>query len=96
MAVTISTGDTKRNYEIIDVVFAMDSFSPGMFSSDDPNKAFQGVRKQLVSKCVSLKGDAVIHCHFDYRPSQGDGVMSKKQVFELFAYGTVVKFVSEN
>ena len=93
MAVIISTGDIRRDYEIIDVVFAMDSHTQGMFSGVDPNKAFQGVKKQLASRCESLKGHAVINCQFEYRAAQSDGIMSKKQVFEIFAYGTVVKFV---
>lgn len=87
----ISTGDIRENYSIIDTIFAMDSHKEGFFSGTDPNKAFEGVKMQLSKKCQSLGGDAVINCQFEYRVALGDGLMSKKQVIEIFAYGTVVK-----
>ena len=89
----LSTGDIRRDYEILDVVFAADSYSQGLFSSSDPNKAFQGVKIDLTTKCASLGGDAVINCHFEYRGAQSDGLMSKKPTMEIFAYGTVVKYL---
>ncbi len=88
----IATGDIKENYSIIDTIFAMDSHKEGFLSSADPNKAFEGVKAQLSKKCKSLGGDAVINCEFEYRVAVGDGLMSKKQVIEIFAYGTAVKF----
>ena len=88
----IATGDVKQNYSIIDTIFAMDSHKEGIFSKTDPNKAFEGVKEQLSKKCSSLGGDAVVNCQFEYRVALGDGLMSKKQVIEIFAYGTVVKF----
>lgn len=87
----IATGDIKQNYAIIDTIFAMDSHKEGFLSSADPNKAFEGVKLQLAKKCTSLGGDAVINCQFEYRVALGDGLMSKKQVIEIFAYGTAVK-----
>ncbi len=85
----ISTGDLKQNYEIIDVVFAMDSHKEGFFSNVDPNKAFEGVKTALAAKCQAANGNAVINCQFEYRVAL-DG---KKQVMEIFAYGTIVKLV---
>jgi len=92
MSVIISTGDIKSNYQIIDVIFATDSHGGGITAVHaDPSKAFAGVKKQLEQKCKSLKGDAVINCQFEYRVAVVNGLMSKKQVFEIFAYGTAVK-----
>lgn len=87
----ISTGDIKQNYAIIDTIFAMDSHKEGFFSNADPNKAFDGVKAQLAQKCAALGGDAIINCEFEYRNAVSDGLMSKKQVIEIFAYGTAVK-----
>lgn len=87
----IATGDIKQNYAIIDTIFAMDSHKEGFFSNADPNKAFDGVKTQLAQKCAALGGDAVINCEFEYRNAVSDGLMSKKQVIEIFAYGTAVK-----
>lgn len=93
MAVIISTGDIRQNYEIIDTIFAMDSHKEGFLQAADPNKAFEGVKEQLRKKCAALNGDAVINCEFEYRVAVADGMMSKKQVMEIFAYGTAVKFI---
>lgn len=90
----ISTGDIKQDYTILDAIFATDSHKEGFFSGNaDPNKAFDGVKKQLSAKCKSLGGDAVINCQFEYRVAVADGLMSKKQVMEIFAYGTAVKLI---
>lgn len=91
--ITLSTGGINCNYEIIDAIFAVDSHSEGFASVADPNKAFAGVKKQLSDKCRSIGGDAVIDCEFEYRNAIEEGLMSKKQVIEIFAYGTAVKFV---
>lgn len=89
----IATGDIRQDYSIIDTIFAMDSHKEGFLSGTDPNKAFEGVKNQLSKKCTALGGDAVINCQFEYRVAVGDGIMSKKQVIEIFAYGTVVKLL---
>lgn len=92
MAVYISTSDSARDYEVLDAIFALDSHKDGFFSNIDPNKAFEGVKKQLSDKCAKLGGDAVISCQFEYRMAVGAGLLGKKQVIEIFAYGTAVKF----
>ena len=89
----ISTGDIKKDYEIIDTIFAMDSHKEGLIFGADPGKAFDGVKNQLSKKCKSIGGNAVINCQFEYRVAVGDGLMSKKQVIEIFAYGTAVKII---
>lgn len=88
----ISIGDLKENYEVVDTIFAIDSHSAGFISNANPNKAFSGVKIQLLDICKKLKGDDVINCQFEYRNALGNGMVSKKQVLEIFAYGTVVKF----
>lgn len=89
----IITGDIKQDYQIIDTIFAMDSHKEGFLSSADPSKAFEGAKQQLAKKCASLGGNAVINCQFEYRVAVGDGLMGKKQVMEIFAYGTAVKAI---
>lgn len=88
----ISTGDLKQPYEILDAVFAIDSHSAGMFSNADPSRAFEGVKEQLTKTCKKLGGNAVINCLFEYRTAVDGGILGKKQVIEIFAYGTAVKY----
>ncbi len=87
-----STGDLGQPYKVIDTIFALDANKEGIFSGADPNAAFNGVKEQLRKKCANIGGDAVIYCQFQYRVAVGDGLMNKKQVVEIFAYGTAVKF----
>ena len=94
--IIISTGGINKDYEIIDAIFAMDSHKEGFMIGADPNKAFEGVKQQLSSKCRALGGDAVINCEFEYRVAVGEGFGGKKQVMEIFAYGTVVKLIRQD
>jgi hypothetical protein len=89
--IVISTGPVDFAYEVVDTIFAIDSSSAGFLSSVDPDKAFDGVKKQLREKCRALRGDAVAFCQFEYRNALADGFLGKKQALEIFAYGTAVK-----
>jgi uncharacterized protein YbjQ (UPF0145 family) len=90
--ITISTTSIQEDFEIIDVIFAIDAHSEGFFTNADPGKAFDKVIVQLRSQCKKLGGDAVISCQFEYRVAVGKGLLGgSNQVMEIFAYGTVVK-----
>lgn len=84
MKPSISIGDLKENYEVVDTIFAIDSHSAGFISNANPNKAFSGVKIQLLDICKKLKGDDVINCQFEYRNALGNGMVSKKQVLGIF------------
>jgi len=93
MNTKISTGRVSHSFEVIDTVFAIDSHKEGFWSgAADPNKAFDGVKQQLIKKCEQLGGDAIQNCQFEYRNAVHDGLLTKRQVLEIFAYGTVIKF----
>ena len=87
----ISTGNLNQAYTIIDTIFAMESHKESFFKSADPNKAFEGVKKALATKCEQLGGNAVINCQFEYRVAVDSGLIGNKQVMEIFAYGTAVR-----
>ena len=89
--ILITTGDIKEDYEIIDAIFALDSCQEGIFTGADPNKAFDKVKNVLRKKCDELGGHAVINCQFEYRVAVNHGMISNKQVIEIFAYGTAVR-----
>ncbi len=89
--VVITTGDLKREYEILDAVFAIDSSTESWFRGSDPGRAFEGVKKQLAAVCQGLGGDAVVNCQFEYRVAVDPGLLGSKQSIEIFAYGTAVR-----
>lgn len=85
--ILIATGNLNEDYEIIDVIFALDSSTAGWFTGANPDKAFDNVKNQLRSRCAQLGGQAVINCQFEHRIA----VDGKRQVVEIFAYGTAVR-----
>lgn len=101
----ISTGTISEPFQVIDVVFAMDSQEQGFFAEilskttgyhigANPSKAFHKVKLQLRSQCLELGGDAVINCQFEHRVAVTNSMlpgMGGKQTVEIFAYGTVIK-----
>lgn len=93
--ILVVTGDLNQDYMILDSVFAIDSHKGGFLTVADPAKAFSGVKDQLRKRAAALGGDAVINCMFEYRVSLEDGLIGKKQVMEIFAYGTAVKRIQQ-
>lgn len=89
--VILSTGEAGRPYQVIDVIFAIDSADKSALTRVDPGAAFNKVKMQLRHQCAARGGDAVMQCHFSYRVA--DGPPAGKQTLEIFAYGTAVKFV---
>ncbi|MES0370828.1 MAG: heavy metal-binding domain-containing protein, partial [Mariprofundaceae bacterium] len=69
----------------------IDSHKGSLFKDINPGIAFEGVKKQLKQKCSEMGGNAVINCQFEYRNALTDGFVGKKEVIEIFAYGTAVK-----
>jgi hypothetical protein len=93
--ILVVTGGLNQDYQILDSIFAMDSHKESFWKMADPSKAFDGVKNQLKTKAAAIGGDAIINCMFEYRVSVADGFMGKKQVMEIFAYGTAVKRIQQ-
>ena len=89
--ILVTTSDLKEEYEIVDAIFALDSCTAGFLHGADPNKAFDKVKDALREKAKELGAHAVICCQFEYRVAVDSGIMSSKQVIEIFAYGTAVR-----
>lgn len=93
MSIILTTGDLKKDYEILDLIFEMGAHKAGFFEiSANPNSAFDKIREQLKSSAAKLSADAVINCQFEYRVAVTPGMLGGSQVMEIFAYGTAVKF----
>jgi Putative heavy-metal-binding len=89
--VTVSTGDFKEPYDIIDLVFAYGSSGEGFLKTANPLEAYGKVADQLRERAAKIGANGVVHAAFDYRTAVGAGCGSGKQVFEVFAYGTAVR-----
>jgi DNA-directed RNA polymerase subunit RPC12/RpoP len=94
--IILSTGEPGRPYQVIDVVFAIDTADQSAFTrraGADPGAAFNKVKMQLRHQCAARGGDAVMQCRFFHRLAEGSNFPAGKQTMEIFAYGTAVKFV---
>lgn len=94
--VVLSTGEAGRPYQVIDVIFAIDSADQSALTHRagvDPGAAFNKVKMRLRHQCAARGGDAVIQCRFFHRVADGPKFPAGKQTVEIFAYGTAVKFV---
>jgi hypothetical protein len=93
--IKVSTSSINQQYEVVDIIFAFDSHKEGFLENGaDPTKAFVKVVNRLRSICADLGGDAVINCQFDYRYAVGSSLVGNaKQVIEIYAYGTAVKYL---
>ena len=94
--IILSTGDTGRPCQVIDVVFAIDSSDQNVLTrrtGADPGAAFNKVKMQLRHQCAARGGDAVMHCRFSRRVAEGSNLPMGKQTVEILAYGTAVKFI---
>jgi len=90
--VIISTGDLDCSYQIIDTIMVFDSDTAVFgLKGIEPHQAFESVKELLRERTVQAGGDAVIFCQFEYRNSIRTGWIANAPVFEIFAYGTVVK-----
>ena len=90
----ISTTNINKEYEIINTVFVIHGEeASGIFGTGgiDTDKGFDTVKGLLSAKASELGADAIIGCDFEQRISSSGG-MSDKQVLEIFAFGTAVKF----
>ena len=92
----ITTGNVDYPYQVCDCIFAVDCAEHVMFFGTDPELAFNGVKQQLKQKCMALGGNAVISTQFEYRSALVDGFFGKKGAIEIFAYGTVVRWVQNS
>jgi len=91
MSVTLSTGDIKQPYTIIDTVFAYGSSDQALFKTANPMEAYSKVSEMLKQAAVKVGGNGIVWATFDYRVAVKQGCGGGSQSFEVFGYGTAVK-----
>lgn len=84
----VSTGDSKKEYKVIDVICTMECYVKVVFCKRPTiDKMFDDIKEKLMQKAAHLKGDAVLNLKIEYIPigDQGDA--------KVLGYGTVVRFL---
>jgi len=91
-SIAVSTSGVCDPYDVIETIFCAESA--------DNDRGLGGIQvlfprtlQNLRVQCSLMNGDAVINAQFEHRSALGDSFFGgKKQVFEIFAFGTVVKY----
>ncbi len=92
-SIVTSTGGVPFDYEIIQIVFSVGA-NEGAFANlvrPSADQAFRQADLALKYQCMSLGGDAVIHCIFEHRSALSSSSYLASQVIEVWAYGTAVR-----
>ena len=89
--IIISTGDINSKYSIIDTIMVFDNDVAGIIKGVKPQDAFELVKEHMRAVAVDKGGNAVINCQFQFRFAATPGVLGYSQVFEIYAYGTLVR-----
>lgn len=91
--ILVSTGQIPYAHDVIGPVFAYGSSKEGFLRTANPIEAYHKVTTVLQQEAAKFGADAVIFASFDYRVAVSFGCWGNRQVFEVFAYGTAVRFV---
>jgi hypothetical protein len=89
--ISVVTSGVCRRFEVIDSVHEFAQQDKG-FGSADLQAIFLLVKNKLRTRCIAAGGDAVINCHFSERSAHSGGLVAT-QVIEMWAYGTIIKYV---
>jgi len=93
--IIISTGDINSKYSIIDTIMVFDNDVAGIIEGVNPQDAFELVKEHMRAVAVDKGGNAVINCQFQFRFAATPGLLGYSQVFEIYAYGTLVRINEE-
>jgi|GEM_PF-1649768 len=88
-SIAVSTSGVCDPYDVIETIFCAESADNNLGGIQ---VLFPRTLQNLRVQCSLMNGDAVINAQFEHRSALGDSFFEKKQVFEIFAFGTVVKY----
>lgn len=86
----ITTNDINKSYEVVEIIFAYGNTK----KSSNPIEAYSNARESLKNEAEKLEADAVVGSSFNYRDAPKQGCGGPSPIFEVYAYGTAVKFPS--
>ena len=89
--IAVVTSGVCCKYELVDSIHEIAQHDKG-FGSADLQGIFELVKNKLRTKCIAAGGHAVINCHFSERSANSGGLVPT-QVVEMWAYGTIIKFI---
>jgi uncharacterized protein YbjQ (UPF0145 family) len=90
----ISSGDAGRPFRAINLVVGFASKMEGCQGHIDIEDVYEQALKRLEEGAKELDANAILFVNFQNRVATGQGCTGPpKQVFEVFAWGTAVRWV---
>lgn len=95
--IILSTGDLKRDYEVVDIVHAAFSIRSWWIRTGGRETVafFPEINKRLRAAAKEQGCDAVIWTDYEMTREESRGALGAKTTTVILAYGTGVKFKNE-
>jgi len=88
----ISSGGVCQQYQVLGLVVGFASVSEGCGGGIKVEDTYQVALKRLTESAVAKGADGLIFVNFQNRVAVKAGCTGTSQAFEVFAWGTAVKF----
>ena len=88
----ISSGRICEVYETIGLVVGFASKAEGCSGQIDIEPTYRAALQRLVESAKAMKATGLIYVNFQNRVASRAGCGHSKQVFEVFAWGTAIRF----
>jgi outer membrane biosynthesis protein TonB len=90
--VVVSSGAICEDYDVIGLVVGFASKSEGCGGSIPVEKVYQSALQRLIESAKAMQANGLIFVDFQNRVASQAGCGSPTQVFEVFAWGTAIRF----
>lgn len=88
----ISSGGVCEQYQVLGLVVGFASVSEGCSSGVNVEGTYQTALRRLTESATAQGADGLIFVNFQNRVAVKPGCTGPSQAFEVFAWGTAVKF----
>ena len=88
----VSSGDANRPFSVLDMVFGFASSNGGCQAKSSTEDVYEKALDRLIESAVEMEADGVLFVGFQNRVATAAGCFGPQQVFEVFAWGTAVRW----
>jgi hypothetical protein len=89
-------GDANRPFKVLDLVIGFASRAEGCGGKIDVEAVYEKALKRLIEGAEELEASGVLFVNFQNRVASAQGCGGVQQVFEVFAWGTAVRWTKGN
>lgn len=90
--VLVSSGPICADYEVLGMVIGFVSQTEGCSGGIPVENVYRSALQRLIESAQAVGANGLMHVNFQNRVANGIGCESNKKVFEVFAWGTAIRF----